>query len=131
MLIGKERETFIVKTKKKKNMHPLWILCVITRLGLVVATVAVFGTNSFPVAKSLFAGFLLVVSLGFFFKAVTGSNNEKQIAQVFWHETRLVHAVLFGLAAFYLVFNENPRIGATLLLLDLLFSFIYRGCVGG
>ena len=62
---------------------------------------------------------------GFIYKAITGSNNEKQITNVFWHETRMVHGLLY-LLSFYYIMNNNIRITKLLLLLDIIFSFLFR-----
>jgi hypothetical protein len=47
--------------------------------------------------------FLVGVGLGFIRKAYFGSNNEKQVAKVFWHEARYVHGVLYGLVPIYFI----------------------------
>ena len=50
---------------------------------------------------------------GFMFKGITGSNVENQVAKVFWHETRYLHGLLYLISAYFL-------------LLDIVFSFMYR-----
>ena len=65
------------------------------------------------------------MGFGFIFKSLTGSNNEIQVRKVFWHETRLVHGILYILASYYL-FNNNLNMNSIVLLTDLLFSLSYR-----
>ena len=94
-------------------IHSLWSICLITRLLLA------FNIHRVPVAVPL------VIGLGFIYKGLTGSNNEKQIAKVFWHETRYFHGIMYLLAAYYMFFG-NTRIAKIVLLVDILFSIIYR-----
>lgn len=99
------------------KIHPLWLVCVITRLAI-----------SFYIGKSPKNISLIVLSVigsGFIYKFITGSNNETQLAKVFWHDTRLIHGVLYLLAVYYLYIN-NINLTSKILLLDLVFSFIYR-----
>lgn len=74
------------------------------------------------------AGVLLLMGLGFLVNSITGSNNETQLAPVFWHETRILHAVLYILGAHFL-YTANTRMCVLILSLDLLFSFLYRMAV--
>tara|TARA_Y100001980_G_C14469956_1_gene250317 strand:+ start:442 stop:846 length:405 start_codon:yes stop_codon:yes gene_type:complete len=75
---------------------------------------------------------IFLMGLGFLYKAIFASNNEKHIwnqvisnyfTKVFWHKTRIVHALLFMLAGIY--FN-NYKLSSTILLIDVIFSIIYR-----
>ena len=75
--------------------------------------------------RNILSSFLLIIGLGFIYKALLGSNNEVQVAKVFWHETRYVHGVLYIMASIYLLYN-NLDICSLVLLLDLLFSILYR-----
>ena len=52
-------------------------------------------------------------------------NKEIQINKVFWHETRLLHGVLYLLAAYYL-FNNNLNMNSLVLFIDIVFSLSYR-----
>ena len=94
-------------------IHPLWIVCLLTRLVLALNLAHV------PVVVPFIMG------LGFIYKGLTGSNDEVQVAKVFWHETRYFHGIMYLMAAYYM-FNGNIKIATIVLLLDLLFSIIYR-----
>ena len=71
------------------------------------------------------ASILLIMGLGFVYKGLTGSNNERQVNKVFWHETRYVHGMFYLLSSFYL-YKNNVNITSLLLLSDVVFSFLYR-----
>ena len=99
-------------------IHPLWYLCLIVRLSL-----------SRCIYYNLYTDYILplilVISIGFMYKAYTGSNNETQIAKVFWHDSRVIHGLLYTLA-FYYLYNNNYKMSSLLVLLDVLFSISYR-----
>ena len=61
---------------------------------------------------------------GFIYKYLTGSNNEQQIAKVFWHNSRLVHGVLYLLSSYYLFIGDIKK-NSLILSLDII-SFLYR-----
>jgi hypothetical protein len=65
----------------------------------------------------------LLMGLGFLIKSIFGSNNEKQIEKVFWHNTRIIHAIIYIYAAIIFV---NYKMSSSLLFIDVLFSIIYR-----
>jgi hypothetical protein len=65
------------------------------------------------------------MGLGFIRKGYYGSNNETQIAQVFWHDSRYIHGSLYLLASLYLI-NGNTINSSALILTDIAFSIIYR-----
>lgn len=88
-------------------MHPLWYICITVRLFM-----------AFMLPKVA----ILIIGLGFGYKALTGSNNETQINKVFWHETRIIHSFLFLLA----YFTTSNKIATKILLFDVLFSIMYR-----
>jgi hypothetical protein len=67
----------------------------------------------------------LIMGLGFIYKYIFGSNNEKQIRKVFWHETRLIHGILYMVSTYYF-YNNYINIGSIILFLDILFSIFYR-----
>ena len=105
-----------------KNIHPLWIIC------LVVRSIYIIGLNKAFESKNykLVGNFLLfVIGIGFLYKYFTGSNDEIQVNKVFWHNTRLLHGVLYLLAAYY-YFNNNIRVASNVLVIDIIFSLIYR-----
>lgn len=96
-----------------KNIHPLWGVCLLTRLLLAL------NLDRVPLVVPL------VMGAGFVYKGLTGSNQEVQIAKVFWHETRYFHGIMYLMAAYYKS-KGNTRIATLILLLDLLFSIFYR-----
>jgi hypothetical protein len=104
------------------NIHPLWFVCISVRT-LLVLFVYFFSKQKY-VEKWLFAIFA-IIGLGFLYKTLTGSNNETQIAKVFWHETRLIHSMLYLLTAYYL-FQHKTNIACILLVMDIVFSISYR-----
>ena len=108
------------------NINPFWYLCITVRFSLIFIIRWIYSSISDKKTSRIVLGtFLLVIGTGFLYKAITGSNNETQIAKVFWHETRAVHAVLFLLAGFYLM-KDNLNMCSLLLFTDLMFSFFYR-----
>lgn len=108
------------------NIHPLWYLCLFTRLVLIFVLVYMAKHFHNKLWVRLFgASVLAIMGSGFLFKYLTGSNNEKQIAKVFWHETRLLHGVLYIIAAFYYVIR-NIRMMTIVLTTDIISSLFYR-----
>jgi len=114
------------------NIHPLWFLCLFIRFSMIFMIWYLNKTdnnkyiesNKETIKLSCFT-FLLLIGLGFIRKGLTGSNNEIQIKKVFWHETRYVHGILYILSGLYLL-NNNLNICLLLLLLDVIFSVLYR-----
>ena len=102
------------------NIHPLWLLCIITRLLIIVIV-----RNFYKKYNLYLVSILFIIGSGFIFKGITGSNMEKQVSKVFWHETRYLHGLLYLLSA-YFVFIKNIRIASLVLLLDIVFSLAYR-----
>ena len=94
-------------------IHPLWYLCLSIRLFLA------FSLSKYPKYLKIV---LLVIGLGFAYKALTGSNNEVQIEKVFWHETRFVHSFFYLLAYSISSIKNSTKV----LILDVVFSIIYR-----
>ena len=97
-------------------IHPLWYFCIIVRLFLA------FSLLKYPEYYKYIKYIILIIGLGFGYKALTGSNNEVQVAKVFWHNTRIIHSFLFLLAYFVSNLKDSTRI----LVSDVLFSIIYR-----
>lgn len=102
------------------KINPLWIICVITRIVIILLT-RTFYKNY----KNQIALILLIMGSGFMYKGYFGSNNEIQSSKVFWHETRYLHGVLYILSGFYL-YKKNINMNSLVLSLDLIFSFLYR-----
>ena len=105
-------------------MHPLWLVCVFVRISIIfiIRYFYKFRKNKF---YKIIPGIILFFGLDFIRKGITGSNNEIQIAKVFWHETRIVHGALLTLASYYL-YIDNLNMNSIILFTDLLFSFTYR-----
>lgn len=100
--------------------HPFWALCVFVRFMLIIS----INRLHTPTHVNLGNLLLLCIGLGFCYKAMFGSNNEYQISQVYWHETRYVHGILFLLSAYYL-WRSDQNMSILCLIVDLLFSVIY------
>lgn len=103
-----------------KKIHPLWLICIIVRISIIFII-----RNSNKKYHDYLAGILFLMGTGFIYKGITGSNMEKQIAKVFWHETRYLHGLLYLLSA-YFVFIKNIKMASLTLLLDIVFSLMYR-----
>tara|TARA_B100000073_G_scaffold103600_1_gene82850 strand:- start:124 stop:456 length:333 start_codon:yes stop_codon:yes gene_type:complete len=104
------------------KINPLWNICLFIRI-LITVVIRIYYTNN--IFKILAFLGLLVIGLGFTFKSLTGSNNEKQFSKVFWHETRGLHGFFYILAAYYL-YNNNIDMNTIVLLLDICLSLLFR-----
>ena len=106
------------------KIHKLWIVCIIVR-SIIAYLPQIYKNNKNINSKIISVNnyLILFMGLGFLYKAIFGSNDETQLAKVFWHETRIVHAVLFILASinFY-----KYNISSPLLFCSVLFSIGYR-----
>jgi len=107
------------------NIHPLWYLCIIIRFLIILVIRWLYKFNTKKYVKNIISLFLLTIGLGFLYKALLGSNNEIQIAKVFWHESRLVHSAFYLLASYY-IFNNNLNMTTIVLFVDIVFSVMYR-----
>jgi len=105
------------------KIHPIWFVCIITRACLAYVVYR-FGYVNKQIRYGL-TMLLMGMGVGFLFKGYYGSNNETQIAPVFWHDTRYIHGLLYILASFFLM-NGNPINSSTLIITDIAFSIIYR-----
>jgi hypothetical protein len=106
------------------NIHPLWYICLLSRFTLSLILYFSKNVKSIKISKFL-SIILLIMGTGFIYKAIYSSNSEIQIAKVFWHETRIIHAVLYILAGIYL-YNDKHMLSSILVILDILFSITYR-----
>jgi|TARA_Y100000389_G_scaffold194481_1_gene224545 hypothetical protein len=107
------------------KIHNLWAVCLLVRfmLSYIVKT---YGTkNNTSTGRTILSAFLLAIGTGFIYKGTYGSNNEVQVAKVFWHDTRYVHGILYLLASFYL-YNDISKMSSALILTDIAYSIIYR-----
>ena len=75
------------------NIHPLWYLCILIRLSLLLIIRYIVKIKKNKNTRYILSSILLLFGIGFMYKGITGSNNEKQINKVFWHETRYVHGL--------------------------------------
>jgi hypothetical protein len=105
------------------KLNLLWILCITVRVFLIFF-IYLF-TNKSRIIRLTTSLILCTIGIGFLIKAITGSNDEIQISKVFWHDTRLVHSMLYMLAGYYLYIGKI-RISSIVLGLDVIFSFLYR-----
>ena len=104
------------------KIHPLWFLCISFRILLIIMIVLSFNKKKY---FNFFKFILLLIGSGFMYKAIYGSNNEIQIAKVFWHETRIFHS-LFYLVAYYYLSKSNIKMCSLFLVINILFSISYR-----
>lgn len=105
------------------KIHPIWYICLLTRLSLAYIVYR-FGNSSKLIRNGLVIS-LMTMGGGFMFKGYYGSNNETQVASVFWHDTRYIHGLLYILAALSLI-NGNHINSTVLITTDIAFSIIYR-----
>ena len=75
--------------------------------------------------KKLAILILSLMGLGFIYQALFSDNKEIQFNKVFWHETRVLHGLLYLLSVYYLFMN-NLNMNSLVLSLDVIFSVLYR-----
>jgi len=102
------------------SVHPLWFICLLARFLLAVA---VYQAN--PFWNQYLSFILILIGAGFFYKGYFSSNDEMQIAKVFWHETRYIHGLFYLKSGFYL-YHDNKNMASILILSDICFSVLYR-----
>ena len=111
------------------NIHPLWFVCLAVRISMIYAIWYLNKQSRYfknkPLTNKVISSILLIMGLGFIRQAIFSSNNETQIAKVFWHDTRYVHGALYILSALYLL-TGNLNMCLLLLGLDIVFSLMYR-----
>ena len=101
------------------NIHPLWSVCLLVRLSMA------FIVLNYKSLDKLMLVILSLIGISFLYRGYTGSNNEVQVAPVFWHDTRYAHGIFYLLAALYL-FIGNSTIASIILASDVVFSILYR-----
>ena len=111
----------IVNSANRKKINPYWGYCIALRCILAVGPIINDKYNL--KVKRLLSYTILLMGVGFLYKSITGSNNEVQIAPVFWHETRIIHAFLYIMAGISI---DNPVLQSSLLSSDIAFSIVYR-----
>ena len=102
------------------NIHPLWFICLLIRFSLILL-IKKFNEKYLKICVLI----LSLIGLGFLYKAYFGSNNEHQLAKVFWHETRYIHGIFYMMATYYL-YNKKINLCSLLLFIDIIFSIAYR-----
>lgn len=114
----------------KIGIHPLWYICISVRVVIALLPVVYYylskKNNKYPLINNISLVnkyIILTMGLGFLFKAIFGSNNEIQVRKIFWHETRIIHAVLFITAGLYF---DNYKFSSALLFVSVFFSLVYR-----
>lgn len=110
------------------NIHPLWYICILVRISIIFFLrffKRQYNNNSINTYGFVITIVLFIMGAGFIFNGIFGSNNEIQIAKVFWHETRFVHGALYVLAS-YFFHNNNINMNSLVLATSLFFSFFYR-----
>jgi hypothetical protein len=103
------------------KIHPLWYICIITRICLIFVLRYLHNKKK----NKIYILIPLTIGLGFLYKHIFGSNNEIQFKKVFWHETRLIHSILY-ITSVYFFYNDNIKKGSLILVLDIIFSVLYR-----
>ena len=115
---------------KSVKIHKLWFVCITVRTIIAIIPLIYNNLLNRNYKKKLIKKFSLVtkiiiilMGLGFLKQSIFGSNNEKQVAKVFWHRTRIIHAFLYIISGlnFY-----NYKFSSVILFTDLAFSIIYR-----
>lgn len=107
------------------NINPIWYLCIVIRFLIILLVRWLYKSDTKKYTKNIISLVLLMIGLGFLYKFILGSNNEYQIAKVFWHEARLVHSAFYLLASYY-IFNNNLNMTTIVLFVDIVFSVMYR-----
>ena len=62
------------------------------------------------------------MGLGFIYQALFSDNKEIQFNKVFWHDTRILHGLLYLLSVYYLHLNKSDM-NSLILVLILFFQF--------
>lgn len=104
------------------NVHPIWAICIAVRVLLIFVISYLYHNNTYSILGLII---LAAIGFGFLYKAITGSNNEKQVAKVFWHDVRYIHSAFYLLAGYYF-YMKNLDMCKIMLIMDILFSFTYR-----
>lgn len=115
-------------------IHSLWIICIVLRLTISLLPLIYINLKKYNISDELlekilnFNKFILyLIGFGFLYKSLFGSNNETQVNKVFWHNTRIIHSLIYLAAAFNF---HNLKLSSGLLFFDVLFSFLYRYIIG-
>lgn len=102
-------------------IHPFWYICLSVRI-LLILLIRILDKQNFKKFGMLI---LSIMGLGFIYQALFSNNKEIQFNKVFWHDTRILHGVLYLLSVYYLHLNKL-NINSLVLALDVIFSVLYR-----
>ena len=102
-------------------IHPFWYICLSVRI-LLIFLIRFLDKNKL---KKLGILILSIMGLGFIYQAFFSNNQEIQFNKVFWHDTRILHGLLYLLSVYYLHLNKLD-ISSLVLTLDIIFSVLYR-----
>ena len=105
------------------NIHPSWFICILVRISLIFVIKYIYENKKNKIRITYLL--LIIIGFGFIYKGYSGSNNEKQISNVFWHDSRYIHGILYLSSCYYLI-NNKINITLTILLVDIIFSILYR-----
>ena len=108
------------------KVNLLWYICLLVRFSIVLGIFYISTlTKDIIILDNIISLILFLMGVGFVYKYITGSNNEIQISKVFWHTSRIYHGLIFIFASIT-YFKNYKKIASILILIDILFSFIYR-----
>lgn len=108
------------------NINNLWYICLLVRLAFIVLIRNTYKTKaSGNIVLDNMPYILIAMGAGFIYKGFTGSNDETQIAKVFWHNTRYIHGIIYVLSGIYL-YNGDVDMNTVLLSTDIAVSILYR-----
>lgn len=102
-------------------IHPFWYICLSVRI-LLILLIRILDKQNF---KKLGMLILSIMGLGFIYQALFSNNKEIQFNKVFWHDTRILHGLLYLLSVYYLHLNKLDM-NSLILVLDIIFSIMYR-----
>ena len=102
-------------------IHPFWYICLSVRI-LLIFLVRYLNKNKL---KKLGILILSIMGFGFIYQYLFSSNKEIQFNKVFWHDTRILHGLLYLTSVYYL-YRNNLNMNSLVLALDVIFSVLYR-----
>ena len=103
------------------KIHPFWYICLSVRI-LLIFLIRILDKKNL---KKFGILILSIMGLGFIYQALFSNNKEIQFNKVFWHETRILHGLLYLTSVYYL-YRNNLNMNSLVLVLDVTFSVLYR-----
>lgn len=97
-----------------QSIHPLWYICLSIR-----TLIFYYLLYNRPVLGQYI---VLISSIGYFYQYINHTNDEIQIAKVFWNNDRPIHGVLMILLFLF----YNTKYAPFIFLIDLLYSLVSR-----